>query len=245
MRVDSASAWIVACALPALAGVACDRTLADACADLAAASCARRAACALPPPADSDPGACERVVAERCARLPDLPGASLDAADVEACAVDYSSYSCAGLLAGASPPDCRFAGKGTNGAPCSSGAQCQSAYCKPDAEGHCGECAAVRRENDACSKGGSPCAAGLYCAEVGRCIPYGGAGDACGALAPCDALHFCNAQFVCEAQGSRGAPCASTGECSLLEGLACDPAARTCEPQDPPVLPAPSVPSCE
>lgn len=231
MRVVSRSVLAFACALPALSTAACQRSLKDACDELAAAQCARRAACSMAP--NPERSTCERTIVTRCVNWPDLPGASLGADDIAACAEAYEGHPCESLIMGARPSACRFAGKASNGAKCVAGAECQSTYCKPDADGHCGECSAIRNEGDTCSKGGSPCAAGLYCSQAGKCVAYGTKGDPCGAVAPCNLLHWCDERGTCAPQVGEGEPCTRGDQCSLLDRLACDRTSGLCEARDP------------
>lgn len=237
MRVVSFAMLAFACV-----NIACAGSVRDACEQLAAAECARRDACSVPIADDLE--GCKRTVTERCARLPDLPDATVGAAQIDACAAAYEGYSCAGLLLGAKPNVCRFEGRRTNGASCTAGAQCRSTYCRPDAEGRCGECAAVRGELDTCSKGGSPCAPDLHCGQDNLCVPYGTTLDTCSVLDPCDPLHFCDEQNVCQPQAGEGEPCDREDQCDVLAGLVCDPASATCAPGVPAAL-APPLPACE
>ncbi len=248
MRVVSRLTLAMGGGLAALSVVACDTTLEEACADLAAAECDHLRACSdtLFVAAYGDPGTCERTIAASCAAWPSLPGAHLGGGDIEACAQAYGGHPCDRLLLHAAPAACRFRGKRANGSECSSGAQCQSSFCRPGAEDLPGECAAVRELADTCSQAGSPCAAGLYCSQSGRCVPFGSPGDACGALAPCNPLYWCDAGLCAAPAGEGGqcAPCAGGATCDLLSGLVCG-ASGTCQSGDVSALVVSDAPACK
>jgi hypothetical protein len=225
-----------------LTTIGCAGTLEEACSRLAEAECGHLAACsdALLVARYGDLPACEGEVAARCALLPGLPGATLGAGDIAACAAAYAHHPCASLLLDAPPEVCRFAGKISNGVACTAGAQCQSSSCKPSALSEDMECAAVRKEGDACSLGGSPCDAGLRCGSAGTCVPYGTVGEACSAAAPCNPLYWCD-NGLCAPPAKAGescAPCSGDATCNALLGLSCS-AEGTCAPTDPAGLVAP------
>lgn len=242
MRAVSLGVLVFVGGLPALSIAGCQRTVREACDELAAARCARLEACAVTP--YHDLATCEQAIVTRCVELPDLPGAKLGADDLAACAAAYEGYPCESLVMGARPPECRFAGKGSNGSSCLSGAECQSTYCKPDAEGRCGECSALREEGDTCSKGGSPCAAGLYCGD-GRCVTYGSRGEQCSSTAPCSLLHWCDEQGTCAPQIGEGEPCTRGDQCSRLDRLVCDRTSGVCEARPAALLATDGEPVCE
>lgn len=247
MRVVSCSFSAFGCALGALAGAGCEMAVEQACEDLAAAECGHLAACsrAMLAARYRDVAACERAVAERCVELPALPAAELGPGEIEACAAAYGHHPCESLALGATPEACRFAGKGTNGSKCASGAQCRSSFCEPDPGGAEGRCAAVRKLGDLCSLGGSPCDAGLHCGDGGRCVPYGSVGDPCSPAAPCNPLYWCEYELCASpaAAGEPCAPCSGGATCDMLEGLVCE--GGKCQTAGISILSAPAAPACE
>ncbi|MEZ4293558.1 MAG: hypothetical protein R3B70_01180 [Polyangiaceae bacterium] len=224
------------CSLFALTGAGCDRSPETACADLAVAECAHRERCAPALLVDTgDLDTCRRDAAVRCEGLLDLDGAALTIADLDACAAAYDDTPCESLLFGAPPPECRFHGTRPNGAACTAGAECQSSRCEHDLHGECGQCASQREIAALCSKGGSPCAPGLYCGPSGRCVPFGSAGEPCSPAEPCNPLFWCD-DGACAAPVGLGEPCPGDTTCDLLAGLVCDPVARVCWAGEPSAL---------
>ncbi|HLK38745.1 MAG TPA: hypothetical protein VKU41_18410, partial [Polyangiaceae bacterium] len=160
-----------------------------------------------------------------------LPGMTVTAADIEACAD--------GLSADCTTP-CRLPPAGTlpTGAPCNpgGGGQCRSGTCVqvqlPDG-GYpaCGVCASSLSAGQAC--GTDPqaaCTPGLFCSgSTSRsCAPHAAAGSPCSAAVPCATDLACSpSDHVCEAKKALGATCSADQECA--QALPCR--GGTCAPR--------------
>jgi hypothetical protein len=171
-----------------------------------------------------------------CGQVFTLPGITINASNLQACASALQGVAC-----NTEDAACRFPG-GTlpGGATCVTSLQCQSENCNTESNAACGTCSPAAQAGEACGllptgDGGTSeetyCVSGTACAG-GRCAPVvvGAAGAPCGVTAEqCASGLFCNASGgnagVCAAPVAQGGSCSSGGACG--SSLAC--IAGTCQ----------------
>jgi len=183
--------------------------IAAACADLAAASCAKRMACA---PNGlmrifGSMDVCKTRVALMCADAVMAPHSGNNPTLVEACVADYPAYSCADFVDNRPPADCAPKGPLAAGAACAFNGQCASGFCAGDKNAACGTCGDPPPVASACTS--TTCDHGQECvASTNLCQVPGAPG------ASCDAGHLCDLGLVCTglAASTSGAP-ATPGTC--------------------------------
>lgn len=213
--------------------------VATACATAAAAACARLEAC-LPlvlAVEDGDLATCTARQTAQCRALQGLAGMDRTAAELETCAADFASLTCADVLVGKPVAACAGKGSLTLGSPCFVDGQCATGRCGHDVTlpyGACGQCAVEVDVGGACDATATkPCKIGLFCGGDKACHAFAHQGD------PCDAMtKLCQAPLACSGGScvapvdkAKGAACDPTKlECDLSQGLACSSATMTCSP---------------
>ncbi len=158
---------------------------------------------------------------DACVEASTAPGTNDLVSQLDACSLD----SCDGRT-------CILRGTLAANAPCGTGWQCQSGFCKPgtpspDSELVCGTCEAVGAAGADCSA--SRCGDGLYCAAAtttcAPVIPQGGACDV--SSSGCDVGLYCDpVAGKCLAPPTTGQPCTSlcaSPSLCLGSGVCVDP----------------------
>lgn len=193
---------------------------AKACAEVAAATCARLAVCA-PEYARLELGVgvvCETALRDDCLRRAGLGGSRRTPAVLGACAADVAGLSCAALLERFPEPCPRLPGLLAAGAACAFHEQCATDFCARGDDVACGTCAAPPGVDEACV--GNECGPGLTCTSAHRCARPVATGGACGPNAPCNRFAFCDFD-TCKPRRALGEACAGLGECDPYDGAFC------------------------
>jgi len=213
----------------------------QACADLAQAMCAKRAACtngAGITRTNGDMATCLTEEQQMCTLALAAPDTGGSPTNTKKCVAAIGGWSCTDFLNGAPPVACTPAGSRAMGAPCAFNGQCGSAFCVRDKSSICGACAPTPSIGDACVDG--------ICAHGQTCV---GSPRTCQALVavgqPCEG-QTCSAGLNCVAADSTinmgagtcmmagstaGAACgANSAGCAGVLGLACSgpSGAKTC-----------------
>ncbi len=206
-------------------------TLDAACKSLTAAICGRIDTCYpfLLELGYGDVATCEARVAPQCLATPDLAGAKVGPAEIQACAGSYASQTCADWLGGVVPDGCDIAGDKADGATCAAGSQCKSGTCKNGPEGTCGACITPLAAGAACDAATDVCEAGLFCDTSSKCAAKAASGAPCAPPdKPCESDLSCN-NDVCGPPLAEGANCAGGQTCDFGVGLFCSPLTDKCE----------------
>jgi hypothetical protein len=211
----------------------------QACADSAAANCAKLDQCVFNGTTIRYGGAstCQARQKEACLERLGAAGTGNTPNAVELCVSQVPSASCSDFDSG-SIPECQAkVGSRSDGAPCTFGGQCASANCAIVTGTTCGSCTAPNQAGDSCAT--TSCSQGLFCVTAThQCQPRGIAGSSCDADHPCGAGLSCvtpsgMASGSCEAAGtSAGVLCDSKRQaapgCDPNAALYCDPSTKTC-----------------
>jgi hypothetical protein len=219
-----AEAGVASAEAAAEAGVGPDAT--SACNHFFDATTSARCGRAVPPAADL--AEARARYAQSCVARLELPGTSLTAASLEACAAAADATPCDATLR---PAACIVSpGARADGAACSDDAQCRSTRCArrfgtapdggPATVPACGTCSPA-------GAAGEPCAAGVGdgCADGTRCVASHGARvctavTAVGQGEPCDDLaRVCAAGLTCDsarARCVRAVPHGDTGASQIV-----------------------------
>jgi hypothetical protein len=228
-----------------------DTAIAAACADQAAAICARRTACTYMDYGVTltygDDATCLERQPLTCVHNLHVVDTGSTSAEVEGCAQSYASLSCSDFFDGFMPDRCIAAGPGATGSSCSSNAQCASDSCVVPPHQICGTCQPQPLAGASCNTR-ADCGHDLTCAipsgaSSGACVALVGDGMAClSGMIPCVAGDTCvgddpttGVMGTCKRAGnSVGAPCDSSRKtmpaCDGNFGLACTGTAGTCQP---------------
>ncbi len=220
-------------------------TAAEACADSAKASCAKRDMCSSsmhPPPRCTAALAqwCEMRTAAVCVNNLAAKGTASTPAHTEQCSEDYATEACTSFEEGLALCGPALAGSLANGIACGNNAQCSSTFCAVGSTEVCGTCQPLPTTGSVCQVG-ADCGPGLACAIVvgaaaGVCTGYVPSGGAClTGTTVCEAGASCVGDVpatmtmgTCMLQGSKiGDACDGSRKtlavCSDLLGLACIP----------------------
>ncbi|HWZ87485.1 MAG TPA: hypothetical protein VNW92_01510 [Polyangiaceae bacterium] len=220
----------------------------SACTQIAAARCARVAACNVNgiQVRYGDMTTCE--AAQKAVCLSSLSAASTGAtpASTSACASALPGVACADYNDNLLPTACQpQVGKLNAGAACAFNAQCQSQFCGIGKNASCGVCQTQPKVNDSCALLSS-CGTGLACVNKGTVCANEGAktGAMCNADTPCGDGFSCvgakaatasaaailgTCQPAVEMAGAACDPKRKTGAgCDPTQGLVCDPTSMTC-----------------
>lgn len=192
-----------------------------ACGDLATAQCAELEGCSsvLMQTRYGTLATCQVRLAATCATALVAPSTGNSAAQVEACAQAYPSWSCTDYLGNVNlPAACaQRAGGLATGNACAFAAQCATGFCAIPPNAACGACAPQPQLGDSCSNLSS-CGQRLICLSGSQvCGTFGAAGAMCSNGAPCGAHLSCIGADA--ATGALGT-CEASAE---LTGVACDP----------------------
>jgi hypothetical protein len=190
-----------------------------ACASLAAAKCARIAACSpvLISRRYGDPATCQAREKSACVAALAAPQTANSAANAMTCAAAYPTQSCSDVFNSLAPAVCVYVGPRDTGKPCSVNAQCKSSFCSTPYGSACGTCQDASVAGASCSA--SPCSRGFDCVPSTLQCQTPGA-----ASANCDAAHTCQAGLACV-----GATATAMGACQAQVtsvGATCDPNRR-------------------
>jgi len=205
---------------------------ATACADLAAAYCAKFESCGQIPfeLLVGDAGGCKARAAATCVAALGANGTSATAASTESCAQTLSSQSCDDFFNGKQSAACTVkAGTLADGAACGDDAQCKSAFCGKMGGSYCGTCAAAPAAGAKCV--GGRCGPGLACGANGNCVAPGDTGATCDANTPCKATLSCGGG-KCTTPVATGATCdpkqMTTAGCDAAQGNYCNAITNKC-----------------
>jgi hypothetical protein len=168
---------------------------------------------------------CQDRIGLRCRAEAVAAGSGLSSATGMVCADALAGASCDELFAD-SVPACQFKGTLAGGAPCGSGAQCQSGFCRIPETAFCGKCDGRAAEGAGCDSDAA-CEFPLLCSEAGRCARPGAEGEFCNESKPCLAGPlFCGADNTCRRPSAEGKACNRTGSAALQPcetGFSCRP----------------------
>jgi hypothetical protein len=210
-----------------------DRPSFDFCQPYAAKFCARLGACSAPYLLGvyGDQAGCRARLRLQCETEAALPGSGLTAATAVPCGDAFAAASCDQVFGGAVTA-CQMKGTAAKGAPCGSGVQCRSGFCRTPETTFCGTCDERAAEGGACDADES-CQFPLLCSEAGHCATPAAEGELCNESRPCQAgLLFCAADNTCKRRSGEGRACNRTGAAPLQPcdiGLSCRPSANgTC-----------------
>jgi hypothetical protein len=195
--------------------------LEQACADLAAALCARLQSCA-PLARDrryGDAVTCGARVRLACQVAASAPGARATPAALSTCARSLPSAACGAVATEAALDECFPAGSREDGRPCGTSSQCASGYCRLTGPS-CGACGPRLAAGDPCTES-AQCRDRLVCSDQGLCVAPAAVEATCSPTSrPCEA-HLACAGGVCLIPGAEGGAC-TDDECGPLSGLWCD-----------------------
>ena len=227
-------------AAPSASGAAPpERSLEQACAELAAQSCGKAESC------DhgfwlawryADTSACREAVAARCRDRLQAPDVAAGAAEVTACAAAIGEAACGaavdalGERGGHGLPACRFKGRRPADAACGVDPQCESGICrrKTDTDS-CGKCVAVVSPGDACSRFDG-CDPDLACVDK-KCVDKVAVGGDCRKNPYCARSACFNGK--CTVPPGDGERCETDTEFTAQQcstAYRCSPASKTCVP---------------
>ncbi len=220
----------------------------DACTQVAAARCARSAACDL----DSirvrfgDVATCQAEQKAECLNSLSATSTAANPSAMIACANALPSVACSDYNENFLPATCQApVGKLAAGAVCAFNGQCRSQFCGIGKNANCGVCQTLPSVNDSCAQLAN-CGPGLECVNKGMvCVSeVTKTGDMCDADIPCAAGFSCvgakaesatvaATEGTCQPSvGTAGAACdpkrKTSAGCDATRGLACDPTSMVC-----------------
>ncbi len=155
----------------------------------------------------------------------DLPGATWPPRPFKPCGDAIAALTCDDWLVGVSVPACAAPGQLALGAPCATGAQCQSLFCDAPAGG-CGHCVKLPGARQTCYLG-QYCDEGTACGGAGTCVVPASAGAACTIDADCKSALICR-NFSCVRRGIKDDPCVGDADCDFNRGFLCNPNSHVC-----------------
>jgi hypothetical protein len=168
---------------------------------------------------------CQDRFEQQCRTEAATPGSGFSRTSGMACADALAGASCDDLL-GDSVPACQLKGTLPAGAPCGSGSQCVSGFCRTSETAFCGKCDSRAAEGAGCDSDAA-CEFPLLCSEAGRCVRPAAEGELCGETQPCKSGPlFCGADNVCRRPSAEGQACNRTGSAALQPcetGFTCHP----------------------
>lgn len=217
-------------------------TIEKACADIAMASCTKRATCTNGASITRLYGTmdvCLQRITGNCLSSAMAPGTGVTPAATEACVAAYNGFSCSDFFANNVPAECIHAGSRANGAACAFNGQCMSAFCSIPKGVQCGTCADPPAPGASCGDGG--CAHGQICVSTTQvCTVPGVSGAACNKDNPCAFGLACvgsssTTMGTCQTAGNMtGEACdyknATKASCDFTQGYECNTMSMTCQP---------------
>lgn len=154
-------------------------------------------------------------------------GSTASVEGVQACAAQWSGWSCDELVAGRTP-SCLTAGEKSLGESCAFASQCESGSCS--AVNGCGECQARPAPGEPCTRDSCPVGQGCLaevCETAPSLLPRAGVGEPCNPFKLCGPNTVCYSG-VCSTQPQLGEPCVRDLGCAdgyCDEGVCVPPAA--------------------
>jgi hypothetical protein len=226
----------------ATAGGDAPLTADTACADSAAARCAKLSACS---PADlakrwGDLATCEQREKLTCTEALAAPTTANTPATVVACSSAITAESCGDLLSKSPPTACLTQhGAGADASACAFAAECSSGFCALPTDSLCATCTAQPAVGDSCAT--TTCGQTLVCASPSKlCQMPVGDGGACSRDLPCAEGWTCvgavvatSTMGVCTVEVTNTTDTcdpkhATHADCSADAGLTCDSTTTTC-----------------
>jgi hypothetical protein len=216
-------------------------SLMQACQDFAHATCTQANTCSpfTTAIAYGNETTCEARSLLACMPLVGPNGSSLTAGGIEQCAQAITPETCAEFLDNNQPSACNFQGTLGEGAPCGTGSQCSSGYCRLALGSTCGTCATRAGAGQAGPDGGAACVsdadcqANLLCA-AGQCVAAAMSGMGCSATQPCLRTLACIATSAdagtgtCQTPVMVGGACINATDCDGATGAVCDTTKKMC-----------------
>jgi len=207
-------------------------TVAQSCADLAQAQCAKRMICSNGVSITRLYGSMDtcisRVTAQCTAGLA-APQSGNSASLAEQCVAAYPQLACADFLDGVLTDVCAPLGPRAAGQPCAFNGQCASGFCSGTKNATCGTCAPSPAVGDSCAT--SSCGHGQTCVlTTTMCEDYGASAATCSTASPCGSGLACTgilstavSSGTCQVAATEvGAACGGTMPgCSGTLGLYC------------------------
>ena len=207
-------------------------TVAQSCADLAQAQCAKRMTCSNGVSITRLYGTMDTCISRATAQCTvglAAPASGNSVALAEQCVGDYAQIACGDFLDGVLTDVCAPFGSRAAGQPCAFNGQCASGFCSGTKTAACGTCAVSPAAGDSCAT--SNCGHGQTCvAATTMCEDYGATGGACSTTAPCGSGLSCTGILSTVASSGTcqsaavdvGAACGGTMPgCSGAIGLFC------------------------
>ena len=216
-------------------------SIAQACADLAQAQCAKRMSCsggASLTRAFGDMANCITRETLSCVNGLSAPQTGNNPTLAEECVAAFSGYSCADFFNNNPPAACAPTGPRATGATCAFNGQCASGYCSGVKNASCGTCAPPPSAGGSCMS--SSCGHNQACvASTQMCQVYGALNASCDANDPCGdgltcvgAVASTSTPGTCQTAGTvAGTACGGTMPgCDGTMGLFCGGTAgsKTC-----------------
>jgi hypothetical protein len=223
-------------------------TVAQACADIALATCIKRNACSMNGFENDvvygSEATCEAEAALTCPSSITAKGSAQTPAHIEQCINAFAGYACPDFWDSNPPAACTPpAGSLANGAACGASGQCTSTFCAVGPFATCGTCQPLPLPGAACQVQ-ADCGRGFACVKPagatvqtkGKCAAFAAMGEPClTGSTPCQATLSCQGDDpttstlgTCVAAGATiNAPCDTTRKtapaCDFTLGLACIP----------------------
>lgn len=143
-------------------------------------------------------------------------GIKASAADLNTCATQLATTSCADFVGRKLPAACTVPGTLQTGAACALDQQCAGGRCKQTKGAACGVCANLAATDGACVTA-DDCGPGATCTSLHKCGPFTGLGQSCGA--GCNPTLECGDGYTCYTPLAVGAAC--NGQCDEFRGIFC------------------------
>jgi hypothetical protein len=206
----------------------------QACQDMAAAACGQLSSCSSfgLQIAYGDATTCAQRLALGCMPMIGAPGSTVTPNQIDQCAQVIMAETCDEWLDNSQPSACSFMGSLAAGSACSTGAQCQSGFCRLAPASICGTCDTRASSGQRAPEGGpacvvdADCAATLVCA-AGTCVAPAAAGSACSMTQPCSRTLSCIGS-KCATPIAVGGACTALTDCDGTKGGICNTNTKKC-----------------
>lgn len=198
----------------------------QACADFAAAQCAKLDQCIVNGTTSryGGVGICQSRQTQACLTRLAAPDTGNNPTDVELCAQQLPTASCGDFDLGNVPECLAKVGGRADGQRCTFPGQCQSSNCAIATGTNCGTCAEANQPGNSCAD--ASCSHGFVCVKDTQQCQLRGTSSS-----TCDAAHPCGAGLSCvTASGAQSGTCESAGS---SVGTPCDPQRQTAAACDP------------